>query len=400
MNIHEYQAKNLLKQFRINVPKGKIAYTSAEAEKVAKKISFQGPWVLKAQIQAGARAKGHFISPKCSKMSGIHITNSLSHIAPVAKKMLGATLVTPQTDAKGKVVHKIYIEEKITTRKTFYLSLVINRIDACLSLLLANTTDNIVDLAQKNPKTIFRLNLNTKTKIKKADMRKASTFLGLPESYLTSFSKMVCNLHRAFIQTDATMIELNPVGINTKNKFVALDAKISIDDHALYRHPNILALRDDNEIDENVLKATQNGFRYQDFKEGRIGLVVNGDGLALSMCDILRRYNEYPACYLNIKGATDSEKIAQGFKLIMNNPRVEGILINILGGFLRCDIAADGIVSAISEIGLNIPLIARFEGTNKKIAENIFHQNAFELLTAQSIEEATKKLSDLIKEND
>jgi len=400
MNIHEYQAKKLLKKFKIEVKKGFIAYTPLEAEQAAKKISKEGPWVLKAQIQSGARAKGHFAQKGSKKMSGVEVAHSLQEVLSISQRMLSNVLITPQTTRQGKLVSKIYVEEFEITKRSFYLSFVINRIEACITLLVANDTDNIVDLAQKNPKSILRINLNLNQKIKDKDVTRILSFLSLKENVRSKLKIFVQNLHRAFLKLDATMLEINPVALNKKGNFVALDAKISFDDNALFRHADVLQMHDDYEVGESVLKAAQCGFKYREFEGGNIGLIVNGDGLALAVHDYLKQMNEKTACYLNIKGGVDEEKIADSLKIMMTNPKVEGIIINILGGFLRCNLVADGIISAVSQIGLNIPLVARFEGTNKEAAKEILESNHFDFLTADSLQEAALKLTKAMKEEE
>ncbi len=399
MNIHEYQAKKLLKKFKINVPNGAIAYTPKEACLAARRVSSTGPWVLKAQIQAGARAKGHFLHHTKNKISGVQILNEFSKIEQVAAQMLGAYLKTQQTESTGRLVSKIYIESFEQTKKTFYLSFVINRIQSCLTILAANETDNIVALAQKAPNAILRINLDLKKKIKDNDLERLSSFLRLPAESTPALKVFVDNLHKAFVCLDATLIEINPVCLNNLGKFVALDAKISFDNNALFRHPEVLDQQDDYELSENVLKASKCGFKYREFQGGNIGLIVNGDGLAFAVRDYLKEQNESVACYLNLKGGVDEEKIAEGLKIMMTNPKVEGIIINILGGFLRCNLVADGIISAVSEIGLNIPIVARFEGTNKDAAKEILDNHRFNVLTANNLQDAVSKLICAIKEN-
>ncbi|MBR2300084.1 MAG: succinate--CoA ligase subunit beta [Alphaproteobacteria bacterium] len=400
MNIHEYQAKKLLKQFKIKTPKGRIAYTQNEALSVAQKISDKGPWVLKAQIQAGARAKGHFLEKEAQNVSGVEVVKKLKDIPLIASQMLGHTLVTDQTQPQGKLVSKIYVEEFTSSVRSFYLSFVINRIQACITLLVANLTDNILDLAQKKPESILRLNFDLNQKITSQDIQQILSFLDLPQTSLAKLKIFVQNLYHAFLELDATMLEINPVGLLKDDSFVALDAKISFDDNALFRHPDVVQMHDDYEASENVLKAAKCGFKYREFEDGNIGLIVNGDGLALAVHDYLKQKQAKAACYLNIKGGVDEDKIAQSLKIMMTNPKVEGIIINILGGFLRCNLVADGIISAVSEIGLNIPLVARFEGTNKEAAKEILSGHHFPFLTADSLQEATLKLLEAMKEND
>lgn len=400
MNIHEYQAKQVLNHYQIRIPGGGIVYTPGEAKRTAKKISPAGPWVLKAQIHSGARAEGHFLEKKSGKQGGIRVINGHKDVFEEAGKMLGATLVTPQTDAKGKLVSKIYIEEYIPVDTTFYLSLVIDRMVPAITLLAAAESNNILELAVNAPQKILRLNLDLKTGINPAQTIEVLDFLKLDQKYFDEMKALISNLFQAFKELDAVMVEINPVGIDRNGNFVALDAKITFDDHALYRHQEILKLHDDYEENERALKAAKFGFRYAEFDEGAVGAIINGDGLALTIVDLLQGKEENLACFLNVKGGVDKDKIAAGIKIIMTNPRVEGILINILGGFLRCDLVADGIVAAASEVGLNVPLVVRFEGTNKKEAQEILQRSDLPVIMADNLESSVEKLLAAMEEND
>lgn len=400
MNIHEYQAKQVLNHYQIRIPNGGIVYTPGEAKRTAKKISPAGPWVLKAQIHSGARAEGHFLEKKSGKQGGIRVINGHKDVFEEAGKMLGATLVTPQTDAKGKLVSKIYIEEYIPAETTFYLSLVIDRMVPAVTLLAAAESNNILELAVNAPQKILRLNLDLKTGINPAQTIQVLDFLKLDQKHFDEMKALISNLFQAFKELDAVMVEINPVGIDRNGNFVALDAKITFDDHALYRHQEILKLHDDYEENERALKAAKYGFRYAEFDEGAVGAIINGDGLALTIVDLLQGKEENLACFLNVKGGVDKDKIAAGIKIIMTNPRVEGILINILGGFLRCDLVADGIVAAASEVGLNVPLVVRFEGTNKKEAQEILQRSDLPVIMADNLESSVEKLLTAMEEND
>ena len=365
MNIHEYQAKQILNWYGINIPKGLIAYTPTEAKKAAITIRAKGPWMLKAQIQSGARADGKFLEKKAGKLGGIRYITGRKDIYEEADKMLGSTLVTKQTGKKGKSVSKVYVEEYLTVKHTFYISFVIDRMVPCITLLLADDTTNIEDLVINSPEKILRINLNLNDKISAEQLNSIIKFLKIDSSYAKNLKQFINGIYKAFVDTDSTMIEINPVGIDMKGNFVALDAKISFDDNALYRHKDIAKLHDDYEDDDRVLKALKYGFQYREFGNGNIGCIVNGEGIALSIRDILYETDEKMDCFLNVKGGVDKDKISAGIKLIMTNPKVEGILINILGGFLRCNLVADGIIAATSETGLNVPMVVRFEGTNK-----------------------------------
>lgn len=400
MNIHEYQAKQILNRYGINIPKGGIAYTPGEAKRVAQRVSPRGPWMMKAQIQSGARAEGHFIEKKAGRQGGIRFLTGRKDIFAEAQKMLGSTLVTNQTGAKGKLVSKIYIEEYFLAERTFYASLVIDRMVPCVTLLIAASTTNIIDMAVKEPDKILRLNLALNDKISAEQLRQIIDFLEVDEKCRPNLKKFINAMHKSFMDLDAIMLEVNPVGVDKYGELAALDAKISFDDNALFRHPDIVQLHDDYEDADRVLKARKYGFQYQEFDSGSIGCIVNGDGIALTITDMLHNRSEQMACFLNVKGGVDKDKISAGIKIIMANPRVEGILINILGGFLRCNLVADGIISAASEVGLNVPLIVRFEGTNKEEALEILKNSGLPVIIAETMEEGVEKLLKAMEESD
>lgn len=400
MNIHEYQAKKILKEYGILIPKGGIVYTPGEARRTAQNISPGGPWVLKAQIHSGARAEGRFLEKKSGKEGGVRLINGRRDVFSEADKMLGCTLVTEQTGSKGKLVSKIYVEEYVPADKTFYVSLVIDRMVPCITLLVTAETTNILDLAVNDPQKILRLNLDLNGRITQRHSRLLLEFLQLGQEYENEMKDFIAKLFHAFKDLDAVMMEINPVGINKDGSFIALDAKIAFDDHALFRHRDIIKLHDDYEDNERALKASQYGFQYGEFDEGSVGAIVNGDGLTLTVVDLLQNEDENMACFLNVKGGVDKDKIAAGIKIIMTNPRVEGILINILGGFLRCDLVADGIVSAASEVGLNVPLVVRFEGTNKREAQEILHRSNLPVIMAGNLEDSVCKLLRAMEDSD
>lgn len=400
MNIHEYQAKKILSQYGISIPQGGVAYTPNEAKRVASRISFRGPWMLKAQIQSGARNKGYFLEAKAGKKGGIRLVKSRRDIIEQAEQMLGSTLVTVQTGPKGKLVSRLYVEDYSKVNRIFYAGLVIDREDASLTLLVAETRDDEIDqLALNNPSKILKLKLNLIGDTTPEQVQKVLDFMKLSPKSAPSLEKLVNGMHRAFIELDATMIEINPVGVLKSGELIALDAKISFDDNALYRHKDIQLLQDDYEAAERELQAAKYRFTYSEF-DGSIGCIVNGDGLALAAMDLLRAQNVGTACFLNVKGGVDKDKIASGIKIIMTNPRVEGILINILGGFLRCNLIADGIIAAASEVGLNVPLVVRFEGTNKDEAKEILEHSKLPIILAETMEDGVNKLVKAVEESD
>ena len=403
MNIHEYQAKRILSQYGINTPKGYIAYTAEEAKRVGIRASIKGPWMLKAQIQSGARNTGYFLDKKSGKKGGIRQIKSRRDISSEAEKMLGSTLVTVQTGPKGKFVSRVYVEAFSKVKKLFYIGMAIERLTPAITLLVSNINrdEEIVKMAISNPKKILKVPLDLITGATNEQVKEVQSFLKLENKSFNELQTLVNGMHQAFIDHDATMIEINPAGISKSGHITALDSKISFDDNALFRHKDIRLLQDEYEADERELKAAKYGFQYSDFSAGgNIGCIVNGDGIALACMDLIRAKGSDTACFLNVKGGVDKDKISAGIKIIMTNPKVEGILINILGGFLRCNLIADGIISAASEVGLNVPLVVRFEGTNKDEAKEILINSKLPLTIADSMEESVDKLLTAIKESD
>ena len=400
MNIHEYQAKRLLKGYGINIPAGGVAYTPTEARRVADKVSPKGPWMLKAQIQSGARNRGYFLEKTAGNQGGIRLVKSRRDISLEAQKMLGSTLVTVQTGPKGKLVSRIYVEAFNKVKKIFYTGMVVDRMIPAVTLLVAETKDEeIAQIALNEPEKILKLRLDLHKGATAAQIRKVLEFLHLSDKSLQSLKNFIKGLHKAFVETDATMIEINPTGVLRDGSLIALDAKMSFDRNALYRHQDILRLQDDYEEDDRELQAAKYKFTYSEF-DGSIGCIVNGDGLAMAAMDSLSNRGVGMACFLNVKGGVDKDKIASGLKIIMTNPKVEGILVNILGGFLRCNLIADGIIAAASEVGLNVPLVVHFEGTNKDEAKEILQHSKLPIIIADDMETAIDKLIKAVEEND
>lgn len=400
MNIHEYQAKKLLAEYGINIPKGAIAYTPLEAKRVANNVSLRGPWVLKSQIQSGARNKGYFLDKKAGKKGGIRKIKSRKEIIESAEAMLGSTLVTSQTGPKGKFVSRIYVEAFHKVEEVFYAGLAIDRLSASLVLLIAQIKDKeIIKIATQTPEKILKIQLSLKDKVDSEQIYAVLNFLKLNEKSYKSLETLINGMHQFFLDNDATMVEINPVGVQKNGSLIALDAKISFDDNALYRQADIKVLQDDYEQDDRDLNATKYGFKYHEF-EGSVGCIINGDGLAMSVMDLLQSKDYSTACSLNVKGGVDKDKIAAGIKIIMTNPRVEGIFINILGGFLRCNLIAEGIIAAASEVGLNVPLVVRFEGTNKDEATEILERSKLPIIIANDMEDGIDKLIQAMKESE
>ena len=400
MNIHEYQAKRIFKSFGITVPNGLIAYTPSEALEAAKTVSGAGPWVVKAQIQAGSRDVGKFSDKRAGRKGGIRISKTLDEVYENADEMLENQLITNQTGAKGRLVSRVYVEEFIKTEHKFYLGLVVDRVAASTILLVAPVTekdDAIVKLAIEYPDKILKIDLGLQKEINKEQLLLVKDFM---HSLVTirELKAFLNKMLKVFYTYDATMLEINPIGINKAGKIWALDAKIVFDNNALYRHPEIKKLSDTSEIEERELIAAQYGFQYKEMDNG-IGIIVNGDGLALSTMQQAAQMGIGTACFLNLKGGVDRDKITASIKLIMTNPRVDGIFINILGGFLRCNLIADGIIAVANDLGLNIPLVVRFEGTNKDEATDILKKSGLFLSIVSDTHEGLVLLKDAIAED-
>lgn len=401
MNIHEYQAKKIFKTFGINVPKGIIAYTPLEAKDAALEISNNGPWVVKAQIQSGSRDLGKFHDKRAGKKGGIRLSKTIDEVFENADEMLENLLVTNQTGKKGRLVSRIYIEEYIKTIEKFYIGLVVDWVSASTVLLIAPVSnkndDNIVEMASSYPENILKINLGLQKELTSEQLKEITDFMesDVDKRKLKSFINKMLKL---FYSYDATMLEINPIGIDKNGEIWALDAKIIFDNNALYRHKEIIKLTDEAEIEERELIASKYGFQYRELESG-IGIISNGDGFALNIINEAQKLGLNTACFLNLKGGVDRDKIAASIKLIMTNPKVDGIFINILGGFLRCNLIADGIITVADDLGLNIPLVARFEGTNKEDATNILQKSGLSFLLAKSTKEGLEMLKEAIEED-
>lgn len=401
MNIHEYQAKKIFKQFGINVPCGLVAYTPAEAKVAAETVSEFGPWVVKAQIQAGSRDVGKFSDKRAGRKGGIRLSKTLDEVFDNADEMLENLLVTNQTGAKGRLVSRVYIEEYIKTVRKFYLGLVVDWVSASTFLLVAPVSekddDDIVKLAIESPETILKINLGLQKEIKTEQLTQIVSFMNM-QIELSELKTFLNRMLKLFYTYDTTLLEINPIGITKSGKIWALDAKIVFDENALYRHPEIQKLADDSEIEERELIASKFGFQYKELESG-MGIIVNGDGLAMNTINQAKDMGINTACFLNLKGGVDRDKISASIKLIMTNPRVDGIFINILGGFSRCNLIADGIITVADDLGLNIPLVARFEGTNKDEATDILKKSGLPLSIAEDTTQGLQLLKEAIAED-
>ena len=397
MHIHEYQAKKILQSYGVKVPKGKIAYTPNEAVRVAKEIGGLS-WMVKAQIHSGARSKGKFLEKKANGTTGIEIARTKKHIRYVAENMLGHHLVTPQTDEKGKFVSRVYIEEVSKTLQEFYMSMIIDTKTAMVTLMIASEeSQDITTLFKETPEKIMKVSIDSNQGITSEQIDDIIKFLKISKRLKTKLTNFLNSVYEAYIRNDALMIEINPFAITKKQEIVALDAKIEFDNNALYRQSNAKRLNDEYEVSEKELKAEKAGFTYVSL-DGYIGCIVNGDGLALSTMDLIKQQGSKTACFLNVKGGVDKDKIASGIKLIMSDPKVETIIINILAGYNRCNLIAEGILLAAEDLGLTVPIIVRFEGTNKEQATEILKNSDLPIYIYDDIKDAVIAAVEKIEE--
>ena len=388
MNIHEYQAKNLFREYGLNILKGNVAFSSEEAVDIAKKID-SAKWVVKAQIHAGGRGKG----------GGIKIANSLKEVKELSESILGMNLVTPQTGAKGKKVLKVYIEQACEIKKEFYLGIVLDRSKGKF-VMMASTEGgmDIEKVAEETPEKIFKVLIDPSEGIKDYQIRQLGFNLLLPKEALKSFSKQVNLLSKLAREKDFTLVEINPLILTNQNEVMALDAKVNIDDNALFRNQDLKDLLDETEVDPKELEAEKYDLSYVKL-DGKIGCMVNGAGLAMATMDIIKLKGSSPANFLDVGGGASKEKVKGAFQIIISDKDVEAILVNIFGGIMRCDIIAEGIVEAAKEINLNKPLVVRLEGTNVEEGKKILHESKLDIIAASDLEEAAEKIVKVVEGN-
>lgn len=389
MNIHEYQAKTILKKFGINVPEGYPALNVKEAVDAAKKLQENGNkvFVVKAQIYAGGRGKG----------GGVKVVKSIAEVEEQAKKMLGMKLVTHQTGPYGRIVHRLYVEAGSNIKKEYYLSAVVDRKSKAI-VFMASTEGgmDIEEVAAQHPEKIVTTKVDPASGISSFNARKLGFALGFDGELLKKFTKFLNGVYNAFIETDAAQIEINPLVQTAEGDLIALDAKYSFDDNALYRHPDLKELRDLNEEEPLEIEASKYDLSYIKM-DGEIGCMVNGAGLAMATMDIIKLYGSSPANFLDVGGGATREKVTAAFKIIMSDPSVKGILVNIFGGIMRCDIVANGIVEAVKELKLSVPLVVRIEGTNVELGQKILNESGLNIISAENLIEAAKKIVEVTK---
>jgi len=386
MNIHEYQAKNLLRKNNVSVPNGRVVADLSEVEQVAKELG--GPvWVVKAQIHAGGRGKG----------GGVRICHSVDAVVDAATSMIGMQLVTPQTGPGGKTVRKIYIEDGCEIESELYVAVLLDRNNGRVSLIGSSEGGmNIEEVAERNPEKISRIAIDPMIGLKPFHARNLLITLGVEGQTLDSGIEFIAGLYDLYTSTDASLVEINPAVVTRDREIMALDAKINFDDNALFRHPEILALRDVDEEDERERMAEDQGLNYIKLN-GNIGCMVNGAGLAMATMDIIELFGASPANFLDVGGGATGDRVKEAFKIILADPAVEGVLVNIFGGIMRCDIIAEGIVGAAQEVGLEIPLVVRLEGTNVELGNKILGRSGLKVTTAGDLSDAAKKIVSAVK---
>jgi succinyl-CoA synthetase beta subunit len=391
MNIHEYQAKAVLRAFSVPVALGFPALTLDEAAEGAKKLG--GPlWVVKSQIHAGGRGKGRFKEASAGDKGGVRLARSVEEVKTFAAQMLGATLVTVQTGPAGKQVNRLYIEEGANIEKELYLSALVDRQKSRVAFVLSTEGGvNIEDVAHNTPERIVSFSVDPATGIMPHHGRTAARALGLAGDLAKQIESLVTKLYAAFLAKDMSMLEINPLIIMSNGQLRVLDAKVAFDDNALYRHADIIALRDESEEDAKEIEASRHDLSYVAL-DGTIGCMVNGAGLAMATMDIIKLYGESPANFLDVGGGASKDKVTAAFKIITADPNVKGILVNIFGGIMRCDIIAEGVIAAVKEVGLTVPLVVRLEGTNVDLGKKIIRDSGLNVIPADDLDDAAHKI--------
>ncbi len=387
MNIHEYQAKQVLKEFGVPVPRGGVAFSADEAVKVAEDLG--GPiWVVKAQIHAGGRGKG----------GGVVVVKSIDDVRKEADRILGMTLVTPQTGAEGKKVGRVYIEDGSDIKRELYLSALVDRATSRLSFIASTEGGmDIEEVAAKTPEKILTIGVDPATGICGYHGRQIAFALGLEGDQVKQATKLIANLYRAVIEKDMSLLEINPLVVTGAGDIICLDAKVNFDSNALYRQPDIVELRDLDEEDPAEIEASKHDLSYIKL-DGKIGCMVNGAGLAMATMDIIKLYGSEPANFLDVGGGATKEKVTEAFKIILSDDNVEGILVNIFGGIMRCDIIAEGVVAAAKELSLEVPLVVRLEGTNVDMGKEIMASSGLPIIAADDLNDAAEKIVSAVKE--
>lgn len=396
MNIHEYQAKKLLRDYGVTVSDGRVVLKAEDAKTAAGEMG--GPlWVVKAQIHAGGRGKGKFKEPEAGEKGGVRLAKSVEEAAAMAKQMLGRTLVTHQTGPVGKQVNRIYIEDGSDISRELYLALLVDRVTSRVSFVCSTEGGmDIEEVAASTPEKILSFSVDPATGIQGFHGRRVAFALGLEGKQVKQCVDLITKLYTLFVEKDAEMVEINPLIVTTDGDLKALDAKVSFDGNAIYRHADIAALRDETEEDPKELAASKFDLNYIAL-DGEIGCMVNGAGLAMATMDIIKLYGAEPANFLDVGGGATKEKVTEAFKIITSDPNVKGILVNIFGGIMRCDIIAEGVLAAVKEVGLQVPLVVRLEGTNVELGKDIIRNSGLNVIAADNLSDAAQKIVKAVK---
>jgi succinyl-CoA synthetase beta subunit len=396
MNIHEYQGKAVLKSFGAPVPRGFPAFTAAEAADAAAKLG-GSVWAVKSQIHAGGRGKGKFKEASAGEKGGVRIAKSAAEVEQFAKQMLNATLVTLQTGPAGRVVKRIYIEEGVRIAKEFYLSALVDREQGRVAFVVSQAGGmNIEEVAHETPEKITTVGIDPVAGVTKADTDKVAATLGLSGDLAAQSAELIKALYTAFTKSDMSLLEINPLIVTEDNKLLCGDAKVSFDSNASFRHPEWADLRDLGEEDEREIEASKYDLSYVAL-DGEIGCLVNGAGLAMATMDIIKLFGAEPANFLDVGGGAGKEKVEAAFKIILADPNVKGILVNIFGGIARCDVIAEGVIAAVKSVGLQVPLVVRLEGTNVEEGKAIIRDSGLNVIPADDLEDAARKIVKAVK---
>ncbi|MEG0472820.1 MAG: ADP-forming succinate--CoA ligase subunit beta [Solibacillus sp.] len=386
MNIHEYQGKEILRKYGVAVPKGSVAFSPDEAVKVAKELG-ANVTVVKAQIHAGGRGKA----------GGVKIAKNLDEVRSYAKELLGKVLVTHQTGPEGKEIKRLYIEEGSDIRKEYYLSLVLDRATSGVTMMGSEEGGmDIEEVAESNPEKIFKEVIDPVTGLMPFQARRMAFNMNIPANLVNKASKLMLGIYKAFIDKDASTVEINPLVVTGDDQVVALDAKFNFDSNALYRQKDIVELRDFDEEDPKEIEASKYDLSYISLN-GNIGCMVNGAGLAMATMDTISYYGGSPANFLDVGGGATAEKVTEAFKIILSDPHVKGIFVNIFGGIMKCDIIAQGVIIAAKEVGLAVPLVVRLEGTNVDLGKNLLNESGLNIVAADSMADGAQKIVKLVE---
>lgn len=381
MNIHEYQGKALLKKYGVNVPNGGVAFTPAEAVSVAKTLSTP-VWVVKSQIHAGGRGKG----------GGVKVVKSIEAVESEAKRMLGMQLVTHQTGPQGQKVGRIYVEEGCDIKRELYLGLLLDRATSRVTVMASTEGGmEIEEVAAHSPEKIIKVSIDPVTGLQPYHARKIAFALGLKDRQVNKCVSFLQAMYSAFVDLDCAIVEINPLVVTGADDIIALDAKITFDDNALYRHKDVEAMRDESEEDPAEIEAGKHALNYVKL-DGNIGCMVNGAGLAMATMDIVKLYGGEPANFLDVGGGATKERVTEAFKIILSDKNVQGIFVNIFGGIMRCDIISEGIIAAAKEVKLSVPLVVRLEGTNVELGKKILAESGLPILSGDNLADGAEKI--------